>query len=278
MADFKNKYYSLLDKSLNHPDIMNVIRKLNLRDSSKENDKIILATYTNSLKEHIKALKIFKKRRSMMIRLNNPFFGKKLRKEKEFTKSEGTFAVYKVPKNVINKSDKYAKRNLALISRINSLDNKYMYHIKKSGYAVLTILPIDIFILLVQFIILKSTAVWPSIINDKEALFKLNRYVYEEIIDINSQLTKYLSKSNRNLQISKIVELNDYRISRDTDDLVREIYDIYSILGMEGEIKNVFESFNIIRKKDVDYNIEHKFMDIVKENSKLALELKNEKS
>ncbi len=274
LSDFKKYYYVLLEKSLVHPQIVNALDKINHSLPEIKNEPILLDTYAVALKEYVKAKETRSERKALINRLNNPFFGNKAKKIGEFSSFEGDFAVIRVPKTQLQNGGKNARRNLSFIARINSLSSKYSSHIKKAGYAALTLLPIYLFIILVQFIILKSTSIWPSVINDRDSLFRLNRFVYEEIIEMNSELTKYLSKSNQNLQISKVVELNDYRISQDTDDLVREIYQVYSILNLKTEIKRVLKSFNTIRKKELDYNIEEKVIDIVKENSELALDTK----
>lgn len=276
ISDFKKNYYALLDKSLCHPHIVNVLNEIDHEFPKNNKSDTIPIAYKKTSDNFIKAKKINAKRKSLMRKLSNPVLGDKIENIDKTAFSESIVAL-KIPKITIQKMEKLAERNLPLIKKINTLSIKYSIYLKRAGYVTLTILPIYLFIMLVQFVILKSTSLWPSIVKDKEVLFKLNRFVYEDMLEINSELTKYLSKSDKYLGISQVVEINGIGFSFDTDEYILDMYRDYSILGMEKEISDVLRSFNLMRKKNVEYDLEEKVIDTAKENSELILEHRQRK-
>jgi hypothetical protein len=267
--DLKKNYYTLLESSLFHTQIQNVINKVNLKTSEIDNKIIIAMSFSKALNDFQKAQQLNEKRKHLIDKMADPLGGKKINNLKGSFSSE-IYATIKVSKS---KSKQIAKRNLFLLKKSNILLNKYEIHLRKSAYASLRYLPINLFMMLTNYILLKSAISLPKIIKDKEVLLKLNRFIYEEILEINSELAKYILKSEKNLEISNLEDYTSIEFSRNIVSYMVEVYQSYSILGLEKEIRNVLNSFNVIRGKNIEFDIEKKHVGSIIENSNLILSL-----
>ncbi len=151
------------------------------------------------------------------------------------------------------KVEKFARRTIFTIKKINILTEEYSTHVKESGYFVLTRWPIHLFMMLLYSINLKNISIWPSIVKDEKLLFELDKLVNEEIAKIKLELRKFILKFNNYIKMPQGIESMDNMFILHEDEYIEQMIHDYSIFNMKEEIIEVLNSVNRIKKKDVIY-------------------------
>jgi hypothetical protein len=273
LTEFKKAYYNLLKISLEHPDFVNVVDKIDNRLTDDKSIESFANVYKKLIEAHHKSNQIYAKRQSLIKKSQKTFSDlNELSIPYEDFDKPGTIDILKTNRQKI---EELANQDVSIYPEVNTLFDKYSSYVKRSGFFALKIWPMYLYMLLVYFINLKSVSVWPDKIKDKEVLVRLNNLVYNEILELNSELISYNIKSNNVYTISKIAETIEKLFSGfDEEIVIRMVYD-YSILNMKNEIMDVIGSLNNIRGKDVWYDekeilykqneISKDFLDILKQ-------------
>jgi len=277
LEEFKKSYDILLEKSLKHPKIVDVLDEVNMDMSSSEYmESISMHTIGfivfSQLNEFEKATNIFQKRKSILNNLNNnnEFLTSFLERYNIFgDQKENDKDVLNHAKSEILKIKDLLNKNFLIIDKAKLMLEQYSICIRKCGYLVLRLWPVYIFMILVHFINIKCFSKWVLIIKDKNELLRLNKFVYEEIFEINGKLIEFLSKTDILMEHpANYIKTNMFSIY-ENNKTIQMIYD-YKILEMGKEIFDVMNSLSKIAAKDFIYD-EEKYLVKMCERSKKLL-------
>lgn len=135
------------------------------------------------------------------------------------------------------------------ISKANNLLKRYEDCIKKTNFMSLILWTIYLFHIFISSVTLKSLVWLPSIVVNKDILVKLNKEILEEVIEINMELTDFLSNT-RMINASKFFE-SIFDLSVEQKMVISQMIREYSIFGLETEIISVIHSLKRIRNFDI---------------------------
>jgi hypothetical protein len=295
---FKEKYYNLLDNSLKHPQLSNVIDNIK-PESDKWDDKMAYGEILDRIYSEFKKAEEIYSQKTVLVKetedafselANKKIFTEELKPttflsdydglrltpyeilQKKIADLKSKPMVPKTYARLISESDILVIKNLAErivlnTDKINRFLEQYSIHVANSGYLVLTYWPILLFFLFEYTINLKSIITWPDKIIDRELLTELNEFVYGQFKEMKDNLIDFLIKS-KNERLKGDIEsvIQNINPLDEEDYFIKMFYD-YSMLRMKETIVDVIDCLMNIRQKDIQYD-EQKMIDDIYESSK----------
>jgi hypothetical protein len=159
---------------------------------------------------------------------------------------------------------KYAvKKVKSYILKADDLLKRYEDCIKETSFTCLILWAIYLFHMFVSSITLKSLTRLSSIVVNKDILVKLNKEIFEEVIEINMELTTFISSTNM-INASNFFE-DIFNLPVDQKMVISQMIKDYSIFGLKEEIISVINSLKRIRNFDI-----HDDMKLIESMTKLC--------
>lgn len=250
IREFRNSFNILLINSKSNAKFINTLSIINSELDLKPDKKLKTKNLVlNEKKNFDKASSVYLERYELL----NETLDILLRISKfdkfKFNEYFDKNPVYKVPDKEYLHIKYAVKQVRSHILKAEDLLKRYEDCIKETRFMCLILWAIYLFHMFVSSITLKSLTRLSSITVNKDILVKLNKEILEEVIDINSELTIFLS-STRMINASNFFEsILDFSI--DQKMVISQMIKDYSIFGLKEEIILVINSLKKIRNFDI---------------------------
>jgi hypothetical protein len=250
IREFRNSFSILLLNSKSNAKFINTLSIINselhlMSDKRIKTKNLVL----NEKKNFDKASSVYLERYELLnetfdILLRISKFGE-LKSNEHFDKKP----IYKVPDEEYLHIKYAVKKVRSYILKADDLLKRYEDCIKETSFVCLILWAIYLFHLFVSSVTLKSVTRLSSITVNKDILVKLNKEILEEVIEINSELTTFLSLIKM-INASNFFE-SIFNLSVDQKMVISQMIKDYSIFGLQEEIISVLKSLRKLRNFEI---------------------------
>jgi hypothetical protein len=264
IREFRNSFNILLLNSKSNAKFINALSIINseldlIPDKKLKTKNLILKERKNFDKAcsiYLERYELLNETLDILLRISK--FGKFKSKE-HFNKKP----IYKISDEEYLHIRYAIKQVRSHILKAYDLLKRYEDCIKETSFVCLILWAIYLFHMFVSSVTLKSLTRLSSVVISKDILVKLNKEIFEEIMEINMELTTFFS-STKMTNASNLFE-DIFNLSANQKMVISQMIKDYSIFGLKEEIISVINSLKKIR----NFNI-HDDMKMIDSMTKLC--------